>query len=101
MGDPGETTAKQKAMTNYDVFVALSDKLDASDRVAAQRHLAVVTEIESIHGTLREHDKRIGAVERRDAPRSHSIALGAMAIAMWLIVVLAFVSALEVATHGR
>lgn len=86
MGDSLVDTKPQRAMTNYDVFVALSERHDKSDELAASRHLALVTEIEEIKGTLRVHDTRIAAVERRDAPRSHAIALFAIALAAWTLV---------------
>lgn len=86
MPDSLVDTKPQRAMTNYDVFKALSERLDENDRRATERHSLLVTEIEAIHGTLRVHDTRIAAVERRDAPRSHAVALFAIALAAWTLV---------------
>ena len=66
--DELQDTAPQKAMTNYDVFLALSSRHDQSDLLASTRHLALVTEIESIKGELRKHDERIARVEHGRFP---------------------------------
>lgn len=86
MSDDLEKTDPQRAMTNYDVFVALSGRHDTADGLAAERHLALVTEIEAIKGTLRTHADRLAAVERRDAPRVHTFSLVAIAFAAWVLV---------------
>ncbi len=90
--DEGAITAVQKAMTNYDVFVHLSRKIEDLDENAKTRHTAMQTAFFERLGTVEEEQKKDRKeISRMREGRFPQRPLWAIAFAI-LVCAVAFVS---------